>query len=294
MTEIDFSWDHINCFNCEKKKFMIEMLSYGFMQRAFLSSFLIGLVCSVIGVFVVLKGLSFIGAGTAHAAFAGVTLAFLIGVPPLLMAVIFGLGTVWIIGFLQEKGRMKPDVPIGVFYTFTMALAILFIGLMDGYNPEVYGYLFGSILSVTSGDLLIILGLTLAILLTTLLFFKEFHFISFDQEMAEASGIPARNLSFLLLNLISLTVVISLKAVGSILVFALLVIPAAAAQQWAKSMKGMIFYSVMIGVFSSWAGVILSFWLDLPSGATIVLLTTTIFFLSVLFSPKSRAKRFTL
>ncbi|HIE65627.1 MAG: metal ABC transporter permease [Nitrospira sp.] len=271
---------------------MIEMLSYGFMQRAFLSSFLIGLVCSVIGVFVVLKGLSFIGAGTAHAAFAGVTLAFLIGAPPLLMAVIFGLATVWIIAKLQEKGKMKPDVPIGVFYTFTMALAILFIGLMEGYNPEIYGYLFGSILSVTAGDLLVILFLTFAILLTTLLFFKEFHFISFDQEMAEASGIPARNLYFLLLNLISLTVVISLKAVGSILVFALLVIPAAAAQQWAKSMKGMIFYSVMIGVLSSWAGVVFSYWFDLPSGATIVLLTTTIFFLSVLYSPKGRAKRF--
>lgn len=268
------------------------MLSYGFMQRAFLASFLIGLVCSVIGVFVVLKGLSFIGAGTAHAAFAGVTLAFLMSVPPLLMAVVFGLVTVWIIGFLQEKGKMKPDVPIGVFYTFTMALAILFIGLMKGYNPEVYGYLFGSILSVTASDLKIILSLTVGILLTTLLFFKEFHFISFDQEMAEASGIPARNLSFLLLNLISLTVVISLKAVGSILVFALLVIPAAAAQQWAKSMRGMIFYAVLIGILSSWAGVVFSYWFDLPSGATIVLLTTTIFFMSVLFSPKGRAKRF--
>lgn len=267
---------------------MLEMFSYGFMQRAFLASFLIGLACSVIGVFVVLKGLSFIGAGTSHAAFAGVALAFLIGAPPLLVAVLFGLSTVWITGFLQEKGKMKPDVSIGIFYTLTMALAILFIGLMKAYNPEVYGYLFGSILSVTSFDLKVILALSLGILATVFLFFKEFHFISFDQEMAEASGIPARNLSFLLLNLISLTIVISLKAVGAILVFALLVIPAAAAEQWANNMRSMMTYSVLIGIFSSWLGVMLSYWFDLPSGSTIVLLATLIFFVAVLTSPKRR------
>src|SRR5581483_4020527 len=267
---------------------MLEMFSYGFMQRAFLASFLIGLACSVIGVFVVLKGLSFIGAGTSHAAFAGVALAFLIGAPPLLVAVLFGLSTVWITGFLQEKGKMKPDVSIGIFYTLTMALAILFIGLMKAYNPEVYGYLFGSILSVTSFDLKVILFLSLGILATVFLFFKEFHFISFDQEMAEASGIPARNLSFLLLNLISLTIVISLKAVGAILVFALLVIPAAAAEQWANNMRSMMSYSVLIGIFSSWLGVMLSYWFDLPSGSTIVLLATLIFFVAVLTSPKRR------
>lgn len=267
---------------------MLEMFSYGFMQRAFLASLLIGLACSVIGVFVVLKGLSFIGAGTAHAAFAGVAFAFLIGVPPLFMAVLFGLSTVWITGFLQQKGKMKPDVSIGIFYTLTMALAILFIGLMKVYNPEVFGYLFGSILSVTSFDLKVILLLSIAILTTIFIFFKEFHFISFDQEMAEASGIPARTLSFLLLNLISLTIVISLKAVGAILVFALLVIPAAAAEQWARTMRSMMIYSIIIGVFSSWTGVMLSYWFDLPSGSTIVLLATLIFFLAVLTSPKRR------
>ena len=270
---------------------MLEMFSYGFMQRAFFASFLIGLVCSIIGVFVVLRGLSFIGAGTAHAAFAGVTFGFWVGAPPMLMAVLFGLATVWITGLLQRAGKMKPDVPIGIFYTLTMALAILFLGLMKSYNPEVYGYLFGSILSVTSFDVKTIFLLALVILLILSLFFKEFHFISFDQEMAEASGIPARNLFFLLLNLISLTIVISLKAVGAILVFALLVIPAAAAQQWATDMKSMLILSAVIGVFSSWAGVVLSYWFDLPSGATIVLLATAIFFLSVLFSPKRRRKK---
>ncbi len=270
---------------------MLELLSYGFIQRALAASLLIGLVCALIGIFTVLKGVTFIGAGTAHAAFAGVTLAFLIGVSPFLMAVLFGLSTVWVTTFVQEKGKMKPDVPIGVFYTFTMALAILFIGLMKGYRPEVYGYLFGSILSVTSLDLKVIAALSIGILIVLVLFFKEFHFISFDQEMAEASGIPAKRLSFLLLNLISLAVVIALKAVGAMLVFALLVIPAAAAQQWATNMRTMIIYSALIGVGSSWAGVFLSYWLDIPSGATIVLLAATVFLFSVLFSGKRQKAR---
>ncbi|MFQ5588683.1 MAG: metal ABC transporter permease [Nitrospiria bacterium] len=265
---------------------MLELLSYGFIQRALAASLLIGLVCALIGVFTVLRGTTFIGAGTAHAAFAGVSLAFLIGVSPMPMAVLFGLSTVWITTLVQEKGRMKPDVPIGVFYTFTMALAILFIGLMKGYRPEVFGYLFGSILSVTRSDLIVIAALSAGILVILGLFFKEFHFISFDQDMAEASGIPAKRLAFLLLNLISLSVVIALKAVGAMLVFALLVIPAAAAQQWAVNLRAMMLYSALIGIGASWAGVFLSYWFDLPSGATIVLLASAVFLVSVLCSGK--------
>jgi len=265
-----------------------EMFSYGFMQRAFLASFFIGLACSVIGVFIVLKGLSFMGAGISHAAFAGVTLAFLIGAPPLLMAIVFGLLATWLTGTLQQRQGTKPDVAISILYTFTMALAILFIGLMKVYNPEVYGYLFGSILSVTPSDLAVILAVSFTILVTIFLFFKEFHFISFDQEMAEASGIPTNKLFFLLLGLIALTVVISMKAVGAILVFALLILPAATASQWAYNMRSMILLSAVFGVSGSWLGVILSYWFNLPSGATIVLLITSFFFLSTVFSPKRR------
>ncbi len=267
---------------------MLELLSYGFIQRALLASLLIGLVCAVIGVFAVLRGMTFIGAGTAHSAFAGVTFAFWIGFPPFLMALVFGLSTVWITSYVQEKGKMKPDVPIGVFYTFTMALAIFFIGLMKTSRPEVFGYLFGSILSVTQSELIVIFALSVVILFIVGLFFKEFHFISFDQDMAEASGIPAKKLSFLLLNLISLAVVIALKSVGAMLVFALLVIPAAAAQQWATNMRSMMITSAIIGVASSWMGVLLSYWFDVPSGATIVMFSAGVFLFSVLFSGRQR------
>jgi ABC-type Mn2+/Zn2+ transport system permease subunit len=265
---------------------MLELLSHGFLQRALIASVIMGTLCSTIGVFVILKGLSFIGAGTAHAAFAGVVLAYLLGINPLALAILFGLVTVWITGFLEEKGKMKMDVSIGILYASTMALAILFIGLMKSYNAEIYGYLFGSILSVTPSDLWIISGLGVLVLTTIFLFFKEFHFITFDREMAEATGIPARVLFFVLISLIALTVVVSLKSVGALLVFAMILIPAATAYQLTYSMHAMIWVSILFGIVSSSGGVILSFYFNLPSGSVIVLLATLLFFISVAVSPK--------
>ncbi|MBM4122433.1 MAG: metal ABC transporter permease [Nitrospira sp.] len=272
---------------------MVEMLAYEFMQRSLLAAALVGAVCSVIGVFVVLRGLAFVGAGTAHAAFAGVAFAYLVGLPPLPLAVVFGLVTVWITGVMEEQGRMKLDVSIGILYTATMALAILFIGLMKGYNAEVYGYLFGSVLSVTPEELRAILLLSLIVMGVLLAFSKELYFIAFDQEMAEASGVPARRIFYLLLTLVALTVVVSLKTVGAILVFAMILIPASTAYQLTHSLSRMTAYAVTIGVASAVGGVLLSYVWDLPSGPAIVLLATTLFFLSVLLSPK-RLRRVTV
>jgi ABC-type Mn2+/Zn2+ transport system permease subunit len=269
---------------------MLELFTYDFMQRSLLAAAMVGGLCSVIGVFVVLRGLAFVGAGTAHAAFAGVALGFLIGWPPLLLAILFGLATVWITGWVEEQGRMKLDVSIGILYTTTMALAILFIGLMKTYNAEVYGYLFGSVLSVTSEELTIIGCLSILVLGLILLFSKELYFISFDQEMAEASGVPARRIFFLLLTLVALTVVVSLKTVGAILVFAMILIPASTAYQLTHSLTTLTLYSVIIGISTAVTGVLISATWDVPSGPAIVLLATTVFFISILFSPK-RMKR---
>ena len=265
---------------------MLEMLSYDFMQRSLIAAALVGAICSVIGVFVVLRGLAFVGAGTAHAAFAGVTLAYLVGLPPLPLAILFGLATVWVTGVMEEKGQMKLDVSIGILYTATMALAILFIGLMKQYNAEVYGYLFGSVLSVTPEELRTIWTLGFLVLCVMVVFSKELYFIAFDQEMAEASGVPARRIFYLLLTLIALTVVVSLKTVGAILVFAMILIPASTAYQLTHSLTQMTVYSVVIGFVCAVSGVMLSYAWDLPSGPAIVLLATTVFFLSVLLSPK--------
>lgn len=265
---------------------MLELFTYDFMQRSLLAAALVGTLCSTIGVFVVLRGLAFVGAGTAHAAFAGVALGFLLGWPPLLMAMLFGLATVWITGWVEEKGRMKLDVSIGILYTATMALAILFIGLMKTYNAEVYGYLFGSVLAVTSEELRTIAGLSIVVIGSIVLFSKELYFIAFDQEMAEASGVPARRIFFLLLTLVALTVVVSLKTVGAILVFAMILIPASTAYQLTHSLSTLTWYSILIGVSSSVGGVLISSIWDIPSGPAIVLLATLFFFVSVLLSPK--------
>ncbi len=272
---------------------MIELLTYDFMQRSLLAAAIVGGLCSVIGVFVVLRGLAFVGAGTAHAAFAGVALGYLMGWPPLLLAILFGLATVWITGWMEEKGRMKLDVSIGILYTATMALAILFIGLMKTYNAEVYGYLFGSVLSVTSEELRTITGLSILVIGTIVLFSKELYFIAFDQEMAEASGVPARRIFFLLLSLIALTVVVSLKTVGAILVFAMILIPASTAYQLTHSLSTLTWYSVLIGMTCSVGGVLLSSMWDIPSGPAIVLLATLLFFISILLSPKRQRRAVT-
>ena len=265
---------------------MLDLLTYDFMQRSLLAAAMVGGLCSLIGVFVVLRGLAFVGAGTAHAAFAGVALAYLIGWPPLVLAILFGLITVWITGWVEEKGTMKLDVSIGILYTTTMALAILFIGLMKTYNAEVYGYLFGNVLSVTPEELRVVGALTIAVVGTIFLFSKELYFIAFDQEMAEASGVPARRMFFLLLTLVALTVVVSLKTVGAILVFAMVLIPASTAYQLTHSLSTLTWYSLIIGITCSVSGVLLSALWDVPSGPAIVLLSTVVFFVSIMISPK--------
>jgi ABC-type Mn2+/Zn2+ transport system permease subunit len=265
---------------------MLDLLTYDFMQRSLLAAAMVGGLCSIIGVFVVLRGLAFVGAGTSHAAFAGVTLGYLMGWSPLALAMGFGLATVWTTGWLEERGRMKLDVSIGILYTTTMALAILFIGLMKSYNPEVYGYLFGNVLSVTGEELLTIVALSVMVIGTVLLFSKELYFIAFDQEMAEASGVPARRMYFLLLTLVAMTVVVSLKTVGAILVFAMILIPPSTAYQLTNSLSTMTWHSVVIGVSCSVFGVLLSAIFDIPSGPAIVLLATLLFFVAVFCSPK--------
>ncbi|RKY83650.1 metal ABC transporter permease [candidate division KSB1 bacterium] len=269
---------------------MFDILHYSFMQRALISGIIIGIVCSVIGVYIVLKGISFIGAGIAHASFGGVALGFLLGINPLFTAIVFCLFTGWGIGFLSHKNRIKEDTAVGIFFASTMALGILFIGLMKGYNVDLFGYLFGSILAVTEEDLIITISLGFIILTFDVVLFKELMFITFDREMAEVTGIPTTKIYFLLISLIALTVVLSIKVVGIILVSALLITPAATAYQLTEEFKRMMFFSILFGVSGTIAGLFLSYWLNTASGATIVVVITIIFFISLLLSPKRRKK----
>lgn len=267
---------------------MWDLWSFSFFQRAFVSSILIGAACSITGVFVILNGLSFMGAGIAHAAFAGVALGFLLELNPLFLSIIWAIGAVWIIGFTHKKGELKLDASISIMFSFSMALAILFIGFIKSYNTELFNFLFGNLFSITNNDLWIILIMSVFSIGSILLFFKEFFFISFDPLMAEASGIPSDALFFFLLNIIGLTVVISLKSVGSILVFGLLVTPAASAYQLTHNIRIMMGLSLLFGVGSSILGLFTSYYLNVPSGSTIVIILGIIFFISMLVSPKRR------
>jgi len=269
---------------------MSEVLGYAFMQRALFTGALIGAVCAVVGVYVVLKGLSFIGAGIAHASFGGVALGFLLGINPVLTAVGFCLTTAWGIGLVARKSQVKEDTAVGIFFASTMALGILFIGLMQGYNVDLFGYLFGSILAVGEADVWITLGLGAGVLIVVGLFFKELVLVTFDAEMAEVTGVPAGKVYFMLISLIALTVVLSIKVVGIVLVSALIVTPAAAAYQLTEDLRQMMALAVVIGVGSAVGGLLLSYWLNTASGATIVLLATLVFFAAALISPRRRRR----
>jgi ABC-type Mn2+/Zn2+ transport system permease subunit len=212
-------------------------------------------------------------------------------VNPFLSAIVFCLLTAWGIGWASTEGEIKEDTAIGIFFASTMALGVLFIGLMKAYNVDLFGYLFGSVLAVTEQDIWLSLIVGGVVLLAVVLLYKELKFVTFDQEMAEVVGLPATFLYFLLLSLMALTVVISIKVVGVILVSALLVIPPATAYQVSDDFGRMMFLSIAVGVGSAVIGLFLSYWLDVASGATIVLTATTLFFLAALLSPRRRMLR---
>ncbi len=270
---------------------MLEIFQYTYMQRAMVAGVLIGALCAVIGVYVVLKGLAFIGAGIAHASFGGVAIGVYMGVNPIWSAIVFCILTAWGIGLTSRKGHVKEDTAVGVFFASTMALGILVIGLKQGYQVDLFSYLFGSILAVTSQDVWATVVIAALVLATVAVLYKDLMFITFDPEMAEVTGVPAEKLYFLLITMMALTVVMSIKVVGIVLVSALIVTPAAAAYQLTEKFRNMMALAVVFGVGSSVLGLLLSGMLGIASGATVVLVATLIFFASTAVSPRRRRAR---
>lgn len=268
---------------------MIEILSYTWMQRALAGGILIGALCAVIGVYVVLRSLAFIGAGIAHASFGGVAIGFALGANPIWTAVVFCVLTSWGIAGVSRHGNVKEDTVIGIFFASTMALGALIIGVINA-QVDVFGYLFGSITAVTSQDLWTIVLISAVVLGCIGWFFKDLMFVTFDQESAEVAGLPATKLYFLLITLIALTVVMSIKVVGIVLVSALIVTPAAAAYQLTESFRKMMALSALFGMGSCVLGLLLSAWLNVPSGAAIVLISTAAFFICLALSPRRRRR----
>ena len=262
-----------------------------FMQRAFISAIVIGVVCSIIGVFVLLRGLIFLGQAIAHSAFAGAALAILTGIDPILTIIGFSVVSAVGIGYVNQKKLMNNEVIIGIVFAFFMALAILFIGLHNEYSSDINSILFGNILLVDLADMILLIVFSVLILFLVFSIKKELYFMTFDSQQAQVSGVPVGLLSYLFLIMVSLTISVSLKAIGAILVFAMIVTPAAAAYQWTFKINTMIILSTIFGVFSAIFGLFFSYILDLPSGSTIVILITAIFIVSFLASPKRRSAK---
>ena len=252
------------------------------MQRAMLAGVIVGLLCSVLSLFVVLKRLSFVGAGISHSAFGGVALGFLLNIEPTWTAAFFCILIALLIGLIKQRGKIQEDTVIGIFFAATMAFGILLVGLSKRYNMDLFGYLFGNILAISASDVKIVVAVSIVVLAVIGLFFKELLFYSFDEEMARISGIPTGFLNYLLLTLLALVIVVSIKVVGIVLVSALLVIPGATGRQVTSNYRGMLAVALLVGLLATTGGLILSCVLNLPSGSTIVLLATLFFFLSLL------------
>jgi ABC-type Mn2+/Zn2+ transport system permease subunit len=254
------------------------------MQRALVAGVLIACLCALFSVFVLLKRLSFIGVGISHSAFGGVALGFLLGMNPTITAVLFSGAIALLIGFINRQGKLHEDTAIGIFFALTMALGIVFIGLSRRYNVDLFGYLFGNILAITRADLVLMLVLAPLVFALILSLFKELLFLSFDEQVAQVSGVAVSSVYYVFLLAMAITIIIAIKLIGIVLVSALLVLPAATARQLTDNYRGLVLYSVVIGVISTVAGLILSYQLNLASGATIVLFAGLLFFVSLLYA----------
>jgi len=268
----------------------LSIFQYHFMQMAILAGVLGGVTCAVVGVFVVTMHLSFIGVCIAHAAFAGALLGLWLGFNPLIGALLFSLAAAAIIGPVADRGELNPDTSIGIIFSFMLGLAFLFMGLMHGARTEVLNLLWGSILTVNQQDMIFLAATTAVIVGLVAAFYKEIQAVICHREVALAVGIPATIIFYGLLFSTGVTVTASLQSIGGLLIFSLILNPAAAAYQLTYSLKRMIFIAIGFGVLSCWVGLAASYFFDLPSGAAIVITSTIIFGLAAAFSPKRKVK----
>jgi manganese/iron transport system permease protein len=269
----------------------LSIFGYQFMQNAILAAFLGGIACSTIGVFVVLLHMPFIGVAMSHAAFAGALLGMWLGFDPLIGAFLFSLGAAAIIGPLADRGELSPETSLGIVFSLMLGLAFLFIGVIPNTRSAALDLLWGSILTVTHGDVILLAVVAFVIIGLVVTFFKEIQATIFSRNIALAVGLPATIILYAVLFLTGTTVTVSLRSIGGLLIFSLILNPAAAAYQLTYSMKKMFLLSAIFGVLSGWVGLFFSYIFDLPSGATIVVTSAVIFLLAVLFSPKRRVKR---
>ena len=263
--------------------FLLQPLTYEFMQRGLLASVIVGVLCAIMGTYVVLRGMAFLGDAMAHAILPGIAIAYLLNgnlmVGALVAAVIIALS----IGYFSKQGAIKEDTAIGILFAAALALGVALISTIQTYAVDLSHILFGNVLGVSSTDLWLTAGLGLLILLTVILLYKPFLIISFDPVLAATLRLPAELLRNLMLVLLALTVVVSLQTVGVGLAAAMLVTPAATAYLLTRRLAPMMIVSAILGALSSIIGLYVSYYFNIVSGSAIVLTTTTFFLLAFLW-----------
>lgn len=256
---------------------MIAVLGFEFFRNALLAGLLASIACGLVGSYIVVKQMVSVSGGISHAAFGGIGLGYFLGIDPLLGAAGFTVATALGMGWLRQHARQNLDTLIGAVWATGMAIGILFIYLTPGFAPDLFSYLFGNILLVSAGTVRMMVVLVLVIGAIILVFYNPLLAMTFDEEYAEIMNLPTRGLDYLLLTLIALTVVMLIQVVGIILVIALLALPAATARLFASRLKFMMALSVLLGAVFTTAGIWLSYILDIPSGATIILVSAAIY-----------------
>lgn len=261
-----------------------ELLNYKFFSNALIASLFTSINCGIIGSYIVSRRLVFISGGITHASFGGIGIGYYLGFNPITSAVVFAVGSALGIEFLTKKADVREDSLIGIFWSFGMAIGIVFISLTPGYAPNLMGYLFGSLLTVTSLDIFMMMGLTIIVTGFFILFYKIILFISFDQEYAKTHNAPVQFINYVLISLVAVTIVLSIKVAGIILIISLLTIPQTIANLFTKDFRYMILISIPLAFAGTFAGLLLSYHLNIPSGASIIMSLVVAFIIAKLFS----------
>jgi zinc transport system permease protein len=260
---------------------MIAALQFDFMRNALWAGLLVSVACGIIGTYVVVNRIVFISGGIAHTAYGGIGLGYLLGFNPVWGAILFALAASLGMAWVQRRTRQRADTIIGAMWAIGMALGILFVDLSAGYKADLMSYLFGSILAVPRSDLFLMVALDAVILLVVSLFYKELLAISFDETYSIISNVPVERLYLLLIAMIALTVVMLMRVVGLIMVIALLTMPAAISAQFTRDLRKMMALSIGLGILFTSTGLWLSYWLNLTSGATIILVAGSSYVISL-------------
>lgn len=254
-----------------------DLFTYRFFSNALLAALLASISCGIIGSYIVSRRIVFISGGITHASFGGIGIGYYAGFSPIIGAMIFSVMSALGIEYMSKKTDIREDSVIAILWSFGMAIGIIFVFLTPGYSANLMSYLFGNILTVSNLNILLLLVLNLILIILFSLMFKTILFIAFDEPYARAIKLPVETINYLLITLVALTIVLNIRVAGIILVISLLTIPQTIAAIFTKNFRNMIFLSIITGMTGSFSGLLLSYFFDIPSGASII------FFLVLLF-----------